>query len=678
MNSMTTSVSKPIRVAIYSRVSTEEQVQKGVSLTQQPELIEQELIRRFGPDGYEIVLRAEDPGMSGSSGPSVDDFRRETRSRKVRPGLRDVLRAADDDLVDAIAVCDLSRLYRNASYMLRLFEFLTKRRLTLISVSDPVELSSAAGELSANMLAMVAQFQRRQNNERVKANLDRRREKGLYLGTVPYGWRRASEAELQAGEPKTIKPVPEQLDVVRRIARLFLQGQSEKKIADTLNAEGVRHVLKKKDAATGKPQEVAWDWQSVSNILKCPAHAGLIRQPNGSLLEGVHAPSRAYGREDYERILGALQSRRGPLRGVHKDRSDNLLSKLVHCSKCGQGLQFVKGHDGAPDSYVCRGLRGRGDYHVFVSAEQLDKAILTEMERLSAIPEILQEGETLIKSWLADELKDGPSRIRHLTAARERLDRQMKQALEDRRQGLLDDALFAQQRDAIRAELKPVQEEWERLTSQVDSTRTYQQRLQRATSALRDFSESWAGLEAAERRELVRIAIEIATITDLGTHNELHVKLGPFEKRTVPIPKARSKGGGAVTGIKGLTARELAALRYVLQGVQPIDAADRMGITVQTYGTLCRRAKERIGAKSVAEAAKKAAPWLERVEHLLPVGPWKPRRRISRREVTLTERIAAELYADGKTLGEIGLQQGLPESDVLSLIESAKQKGGKR
>lgn len=664
---------KPVRVAIYSRVSTDEQVANGISLSQQPELVERELIKRFGAAGYDVVLRVEDAGLSGSYGPSPEDFKRPTKSKKYRQGLRELFEAIEAGELDYVAAYDSSRFYRSSASALSFYAFLQKHSTKVLTVSEQIDLSSPAGELNAGVMAVVAQFQRKQSNERIKHHLNLRREKGLWQGTAPFGWRYPSEAEVEAGQAKTLVAVPDQLKIVRRIADLYTSGISEKAIADQLNAEGVKHVLKKKDPLSQAQLVCPWDWQSIGNILKCCAHAGLIRQPEGRYIEGKHFPERAYDPEVFFQIRDSMADRRTKLRGVPKSREDNLLSHLVTCRKCGQGLQFVRGQNPSAGAYVCRGYRGRGDYHVYVSADMLLQAILHEMEQLTGIPELMLAGQAEISSLLATEMRETPDRIRELNVAKDKLDRQMEMALEHLREGVLDRDLFRRQRDEIRKRLAPIEEELSSHESRRDSARLFEGRLQSSLKALSRFSDAWLGLTPSEQRELLRLAIEKAEVLDLETHNELHLKLGPFEDKVIPIPKQKFARKKDASGMKGLTFRELAALSYILRKVRPADAASSMGISRPTYSTLCKRAVQRIGESNANAAALKAAPWIARVGHLLPLGPGDGRRGARQ---PLVAQIAVELYRDGKSVDEIAKGLELPRQEIAGFIGCAELQEG--
>jgi len=671
METMRMKRNDPERVAIYARVSTDEQAGNGVSQEQQPDLVQIKLDAEFGPTGYTIVLNEQDAGFSGSFGPTIADLGKPpSKGRKYRNGLRSILKAIESKSIDVLAVYDLSRLYRRAEALMQLFDFTARNGVRIVSVMEDVKLDTAAGELAANVLAVIAQFSRKQSNERIKSNLGQIKNEGRWLGTAPFGWTRTPPYK---GAPKTIYPVPEQLAVVRRIKDLYLQGIREQAIADRLNAEGIKHILKKTDGIGGF-QEKAWDWQSISNILKCCANAGSVRLPDGTYKEGVHFKDRAYEPEDFERIVETMAAKRSGLRSVPKDRDNNLLSALVRCGTCGQTLLYSKGGVGEKRAYVCRGFRGRGDYHVYVSADTLERAVFHEMELLSSDPKILQLGEVHIKSELA-KVAESADRIRDLERESLKLERQKEKALDMSRNDFLTNEDLKDMLARIRKDQGPIAEELSKLRQSRDSHRTYESKLRIATKALKEFSLVWEHLGASEKRELLRLSIERAVVNPHETHNVLALKLGPFDEHCHDLPRTTAAHGKAhVTGIKALTLREMAALKWVLDGVKPGEAASRMGIGAGTYSALVKRATLRIGAADPKRAAKKAAEWIKSVEHLLPIGPWRAKRRSSPNDLTVFERIVTERYRNGETLEKIAEEMGLTVQEIEDTLRSAKEK----
>jgi site-specific DNA recombinase len=104
------------RVAIYTRVSTQEQAEKGTSLESQSEQLEVYCKLQ----GWAITGRYIDPGYTGKDG--------------ERPGLKRLLADADLGVFDRVVVYKLDRLARNLRLLLEIEVKLKKSGVFLYSV----------------------------------------------------------------------------------------------------------------------------------------------------------------------------------------------------------------------------------------------------------------------------------------------------------------------------------------------------------------------------------------------------------------------------------------------------------------------------------------------------------------------------------------------------------------
>jgi DNA invertase Pin-like site-specific DNA recombinase len=154
------------RVVGYLRVSTEDQAREGHSLAAQEERI-RAWARALGAGRPVVVFR--DEGISGC--------------RMDRPGLR----AAVDSLGrgDALVVYSLSRLARSTRGTLELAEELEKRGADLVSLSERIDTTTAAGRMVFRMLAVLAEFERDQTAERVRGVLASKKARGERVSRFP-------------------------------------------------------------------------------------------------------------------------------------------------------------------------------------------------------------------------------------------------------------------------------------------------------------------------------------------------------------------------------------------------------------------------------------------------------------------------------------------------------------
>jgi DNA invertase Pin-like site-specific DNA recombinase len=188
-----------LRALGYVRVSTDEQSDSGGGLQAQRKAIEVEADRR----SWKLVEIAEDAGVSG-------------KSFNGRPGLADVLARLDRGDADALIVSKLDRLSRSVVDAAGLMERARRRGWVLVAGDIGLDTSSSAGELVANVMASVAQWERRAIGDRTREALAAKRAAGTLRGPL--------------GRPPALPP-----DTRKRIIRQRNDGHSYSAIAASLN-----------------------------------------------------------------------------------------------------------------------------------------------------------------------------------------------------------------------------------------------------------------------------------------------------------------------------------------------------------------------------------------------------------------------------------------------------------
>jgi DNA invertase Pin-like site-specific DNA recombinase len=183
----------------YVRVSTAEQSENGGSLDAQEAAIRSECERR----GW-VLLRIERDVQSG-------------KSLNRRPGLERALRACRSGEAAGIVTAKLDRLSRSVIDFAKLLEEARKLGFNIVALDLGLDLSTPQGELVANVIASVAQWERRIIGQRTAEGLAAKRAQGVKLG-----------------RPRAL---PE--SVRRRIKRMHERGMSMSAIADKLTADGV-------------------------------------------------------------------------------------------------------------------------------------------------------------------------------------------------------------------------------------------------------------------------------------------------------------------------------------------------------------------------------------------------------------------------------------------------------
>jgi len=201
-----------LEAAGYIRVSTEEQAREGVSLQAQRARIE------AWATANETILIGffEDAGISGA------------RSEN-REGLQRAISLACEKKA-ILVVYSLSRLSRSTKDTLALAERLEKAGADLVSLSERIDTTSAAGKMVFRMLAVLNEFERDQISERTAAALRHKREKRQPYSPTPYGFDRVEDQLIINNDEQK---------VIEEILGLRERGWSLRQIASKLNQEGV-------------------------------------------------------------------------------------------------------------------------------------------------------------------------------------------------------------------------------------------------------------------------------------------------------------------------------------------------------------------------------------------------------------------------------------------------------
>ena len=215
----------------YVRVSTEGQAVDGVSMAAQ-----ESKIRAWAElNNADSVTIYTDAGLSGKRADN-------------RPALQAAL--SNIGKGDALIVYSLSRLARSTKDTIAMSEMLTKRDADLVSLSEKIDTTTAAGKMVFRMLAVLSEFERDQISERTCLALAHKRAQGEKTGgDVPYGFR------LEAG--RLVEDAQEQkaLSLIRQLRNA---GATLREIAARLEADGF----------TTKRGGMRWHPQSVKQIIE--------------------------------------------------------------------------------------------------------------------------------------------------------------------------------------------------------------------------------------------------------------------------------------------------------------------------------------------------------------------------------------------------------------------------
>jgi site-specific DNA recombinase len=319
-----------MKVALYPRVSTEEQSKEGYSLAAQLEKM-----RAFCfSQGWAVYKEYVEEGRSAKD--------------MERPQLQALL--ADMSNFDVVLVYKLDRISRNVgdiNYLLNTFE---KNKVAFKSVTEPYDTTTSQGKLLINIFASLAQFEREQLAERTYMGMARKHEEGSRNGgRAPFGYYLDDNGNLAIDEAEA--------KWVRWMFEKF-HTKGKKMITEILNRENVK-------TRTG----AHWNHSSVDYVVNNPVYYGALRwnyrtkQGNRTyeevVVEGNHPA--IVPKEVFDEIKKTRKDRKN---SGWKSRTVYPFSSVIRCARCGHRMHGGRRKKADGTEYRFYKCAGRFEYKI--------------------------------------------------------------------------------------------------------------------------------------------------------------------------------------------------------------------------------------------------------------------------------------------------------------------------
>ncbi|MFH1174523.1 MAG: recombinase family protein [archaeon] len=192
------------QVAIYVRVSTEEQALEGISLKAQVDRCRSYCEAK----GWTVYKVYQDAGFSAGS--------------MNRPAFELLMRDAEEKKFSIILVYKVDRFSRKLKDLITIMEKLKEQGINFTSVTEQIDTTSAMGEAFFQIIGVFAQLERGMIKDRVELAFSRKIELGEALSRAPLGYKYVN---------KKLVVHEENAEKVREIFAMWAQGISYKEIA---------------------------------------------------------------------------------------------------------------------------------------------------------------------------------------------------------------------------------------------------------------------------------------------------------------------------------------------------------------------------------------------------------------------------------------------------------------
>jgi len=494
-------MSKQILIAAYSRVSTEDQVEQGLSIPAQ----KSRLLAYCQAQGWEIYDFYVDDGYSGKD--------------LERPAMQKLIEDAGNGAFNIALVLKLDRISRRQKDVLYLLEDVFEPAgVGFKSVTESFDTTTPFGKAALGMMAVFAQLERETIIERTRMGKLEAAQKGRWHGGTIYGYDYKPGTYL-------LKIRESEAQVIREIYSLYLDhGMGIDSIAETLDSRSVPG-----------PTGGQWVKQTVRYILNNPTYAGYSRHKE-NMYEGTHEPiiepDRWHQLQDVWRQRSEKHYR--------KPSPKALLAGIIYCAECGARMRNKAVWQNYPKEpkhiiryYVCYSQDGSARHMIkdpecccgYKRMDEIDEKVIARLYDMSFNEALVKE---LVNQELAQSSNDRKNAMRGLGQAQKEL-QQVNKALERwyeafEKGALSPDELTERVKDlrAKRGHLEESVREWES-KMQEDKQRAINAKGLMAT--VKNFRIIWEAAEGDERREIILNLIEKVRV---DKDSEVQVKFNIF------------------------------------------------------------------------------------------------------------------------------------------------------
>lgn len=276
-----------MNVALYCRVSSQEQAKEGLSLSAQLSHL-----RNWAEvNGHSVIGEYVDAGVSGR------------KPLSKRPALLQFVNDLEMGVkVDALVFIKLDRFFRSVKLYYQAMDVLDKYKVSWITTLEDYETVTSQGKLVVNIMLSIAEAESSRTGDRVRFVIDRKIALGEHVGCKPpIGYDIIN---------KHLVPNDE-ADIIKNAFQLFLDTGSVVEVMKHLHAHG--HTI---------------NYNSSYRLLENPIYKGSLHG-NDSYCEPIISA------QDFEATQGLLKRR-----SVRTNQTGRvyLFSGLMKCAGCGRTL----------------------------------------------------------------------------------------------------------------------------------------------------------------------------------------------------------------------------------------------------------------------------------------------------------------------------------------------------
>jgi site-specific DNA recombinase len=426
-----------MKIAAYIRVSTDEQADKGNSLSEQQERL----------TAYCKAMAWNEPTFYIDDGYSAKSLN--------RPAIQRMLEDVKQSRISVVITTKIDRLCRNLLDLLQTVELLSAHDCNYVSASESFDTSTAVGRMTLQLLGTFAEFERERTSERVKDNMLSIAKNTSKAITRPcYGYD-IVDGQYAINGQEAVN--------IRLMFEWAEQGHGHRMIAKKLNDRGALTKLGK-----------MWDQVNVKRLMKTETIAGIMvynkrMTKNGKTTERDKAewiikennhPS-IIPPDRFEKVQEIMRARSRALK--HADSETYLLTGLIKCGHCNKNMKGStsrhknKYNEYTYYRYICSSyVLGYGCKHHAVHRDDLEQLIVEQIKEIASASTKTLKLNVAASNMVSDEIKE-------IKALLSKTDKRMQKQIEAYEMDLIPAADLKAARERIESEREKLRTQLERL-----------------------------------------------------------------------------------------------------------------------------------------------------------------------------------------------------------------------
>ncbi|MEO0899572.1 MAG: recombinase family protein [Bacteroidota bacterium] len=498
---------KPKPVALWIRVSTDDQA-KGES----PEHHEKRARMYAEMKGWEVITVYR---LEGFSGKSVMEY----------PETKRMLHDIKQGNIKGLIFSKLARLARNTKELLEFADYFQEYDADLISLQEAIDTSSPAGRLFYTIIAAMAEWERAEISDRVKASVPIRAKMGKSLGgAAPFGYKWVDK-KLELDE----KEAP----IRKLLFEAFLENRTKKGAAKILNEQGFRT----RNGAN-------FTNSSVTRLLRDPIAKGMRRMNYTKSLgkdkpwemkpqeDWIFVPAPAIVSEEvWDTVNHILDERKLKHKRVSR-RVAHLFTGIARCH-CG-GVMYVPSNH---PKYTCRTCKNK------IGEQDLEDIFHEQLRAFMVSKESIQQH----LSQSQQEIITKENLIANLQTEAKSLQQRMDTLMDLVQTGEIPKSGFSTYYQPIHEQLSQIRATIPELQGEIDSMKVQMNSSDHILHEAKDLHARWYDLTFEEKRSIIETVVERVTVGE----GDLEFNLLYLPTTTPFSPLNSLQKGNTPSGIGG-------------------------------------------------------------------------------------------------------------------------------